>query len=315
MSTVLSYILLATSIALSLWVLYLIRTTKALEREFLNIKNKEPTDEVRRLKEEALREIQELKETERLRLENELREKRIQNDNEIAAKQIQIDAMIEAYRIAKENEVNQVYENMVAEAENNFVFKKEEFDEELASYEESIFYEQQKIEQLRRNQIAITEALLREAINKDAYNLHLSDTDKFESNELRTIANKYPRIRSVILKAIYEIYYAPEVKRLISRVVGGDKVSGIYRITSKLDGRVYIGKAVNIKDRWTTHFKRAAGVETETTNLLYPAMREQGLENFSFEVIEKVDDEEKLGEREKYWQSFYQAKEHGFSVR
>ena len=31
---------------------------------------------------------------------------------------------------------------------------------------------------------------------------------------------KYPRIRPVILKAIYEIYYAPEVKKLIARVVG-----------------------------------------------------------------------------------------------
>ena len=44
-------------------------------------------------------------------------------------------------------------------------------------------------------------------------------------------------------------------------------------------------------------------------------MRQEGLDQFSFEIIEKVEDDTKLGEREKYWQEFYDAKSHGFSVR
>ena len=65
----------------------------------------------------------------------------------------------------------------------------------------------------------------------------------------------------VILKAVYEIYYAPEVKKLVARVVGKTKICGIYRITSRVDGRIYIGKSVDIAARWQTHFKRAAGVD------------------------------------------------------
>ena len=102
---------------------------------------------------------------------------------------------------------------------------------------------------------------------------------------------------------------------MIARVVGKEKISGIYRITSRKDGRIYIGKSVDIASRWVSHFKRAAGVENETTNLLYPAMREEGLDQFSFEIIEQVAAEINLGDREKYWQEFYDAKSHGFSVR
>ena len=43
-------------------------------------------------------------------------------------------------------------------------------------------------------------------------------------------------------------------------------------------------------------------------------MLELGVENFSFEIIEECPNE-KLNEREQFWQNFYKAKEFGYSIK
>lgn len=319
MYEVLSYILLATSIILFLLLNSLSKRKRALERELLirSIPEEKPNidDELRRLKEDALREIDQLKILEKNRLDEELRQKRLENDAEIASKQVLIDKVLEDYKKSQKDALDLTLKAERDAALELFTQTQKEYEDELFFIQGQLALEKAKIEQLRRNQIEITEALMREAILKEEYHLNFTDNDRMEVEDLQTVAYKYPRIRPVILKAIYEIYYAPEVKKLIARVVGKEKICGIYRITSRKDGRIYIGKSVDIASRWVTHFKRAAGLESETTNLLYPAMREDGLDQFSFEIIEKVDDENILGDREKYWQEFYDAKSHGFSVK
>jgi hypothetical protein len=228
-------------------------------------------------------------------------------------KQIKLELTLRELKEMRQHEM-ELWRLQVAALEAKIATSEEIHQQELLNQKQEIEKYKSILLQMRSSQTAATEALRREALQKNEYNLQLDDTDRLEIADLQTIATRYPRIRPVLLKAIYEIYYAPGIKQLLSRVVGDGKVSGIYRITSKLDGRIYIGKSVDIRTRWINHFKRAAGVETETNNLLYPAMRKQGLENFSFEVIERVE-EEKLSEREKYWQEFYDAKTHGFSVR
>jgi hypothetical protein len=44
-------------------------------------------------------------------------------------------------------------------------------------------------------------------------------------------------------------------------------------------------------------------------------MSKEGIENFTFELIEEVSDRLKLDEREDYWQDFYKAKEFGYSIK
>ena len=43
-------------------------------------------------------------------------------------------------------------------------------------------------------------------------------------------------------------------------------------------------------------------------------MLEYGVENFTFEVIEKVE-KSKLSEREDYWQQYFHAKDFGYSIK
>ena len=287
------------------------KSRRALERELSSIR----AMDLEELKRQALKEIEEIKVIEKERLEAELREKRIQNDAEIKQKEEAIALILENYKKAGFQAVQNALLSAKEVAAQELERTKSENERVLIELKSRVAAESQILDQRRKEQIAITDALRRKALENDEHNIKLLPADKLEVNDLQAVATKYPRVRNIILKATYEIYYAPEVKKLISRVVGNGRVMGIYRITSKLDGRIYIGKSVDIKQRWTTHFKRAAGVESETTNLLYPAMRSQGLENFSFEIIEIVEDESLLSSREKYWQEFYDAKTHGFSVK
>jgi hypothetical protein len=77
----------------------------------------------------------------------------------------------------------------------------------------------------------------------------------------------------------------------------------------------YIGQSVNIGDRWIQHGKRAIGLDPLAGIKLYEVMRDKGIENFYWEVVEVVKDKELLGDREKYWGDFYCCKENGLNKK
>ena len=73
-------------------------------------------------------------------------------------------------------------------------------------------------------------------------------------------------------------------------------MTGIYKITNKINGKFYIGLSNNIKRRWGEH-KTPKNIN-KTTNIA-KAFRKYGIENFEFEVIE-ICEVDKLAEREMY---------------
>lgn len=149
----------------------------------------------------------------------------------------------------------------------------------------------------------------RQALEDSFYKLHISVSTQQKISDIALFAAKYPEIKNAITAVVYSHFYATEVSSLCNRVLGlGRKVTGIYKITNSLNGMVYVGKSVDIRNRWTQHIKRAVGAEKETQNLLYPAMREHGVWNFSFEVLEECD-KDALPQREKFYQDVYKAKE------
>lgn len=74
---------------------------------------------------------------------------------------------------------------------------------------------------------------------------------------------------------------------------------------------VYIGQSLNINERWSKH-KRAYKNIVEKSQL-YQAMREDGIENFIFEVIEECS-KELLNERELYWINQYNSLQDGYNM-
>lgn len=76
---------------------------------------------------------------------------------------------------------------------------------------------------------------------------------------------------------------------------------GIYKITNKINDKMYIGQSVHIKNRWQEHKSKAFLPDDKSYNsALHSAFRKYGLENFLFEVIEECELSD-LDNREKYW--------------
>lgn len=82
---------------------------------------------------------------------------------------------------------------------------------------------------------------------------------------------------------------------------------GIYKITNKVNGKVYIGQSISIEHRWAAHKSAAFRKASEEYNRpLYASIRKYGLENFDFSVVEECQPIE-LNEKEIYWINYYQS--------
>lgn len=85
---------------------------------------------------------------------------------------------------------------------------------------------------------------------------------------------------------------------------------GIYKITNKINGKVYIGQSVNVFKRWSVH-----GNVNKVTNkpqVISKAIQKYGIESFTFEVLETCT-KELLNSREIYWISKYNSYKEGYN--
>ena len=151
------------------------------------------------------------------------------------------------------------------------------------------------------------------ADKQNYYRIQLSDIDIKEIELLRQV-EPYLRDKEALNKVIWKVYYEKPTNDLIGRVIGSGTHTGIYKITNIENQKCYIGQSASLSDRWKQHVKRGIGADTPTRNKLYPAMREIGPENFTFEVIEECE-RSLLDSREKYWTDYFKAQEYGYSIR
>lgn len=81
------------------------------------------------------------------------------------------------------------------------------------------------------------------------------------------------------------------------------KISGIYKITNP-NGRIYIGQAQNIHKRFLQYKNISNNIKRQVK--LYNSLKKHGSDNHIFEILEECSFE-KLNERERYWQDYYDA--------
>lgn len=79
-------------------------------------------------------------------------------------------------------------------------------------------------------------------------------------------------------------------------------MTGIYKITNKVNEKIYIGQSVNIEGRCRSHRRKYHF----NNSLLYRAMNKYGINNFTFETIDKCRKEE-LNDKEMYWIKHYES--------
>jgi group I intron endonuclease len=88
------------------------------------------------------------------------------------------------------------------------------------------------------------------------------------------------------------------------------KKIGIYKITNLINGKVYIGQAVDISKRWNQY----KGLSCKGQKKLYASFIKYGIENHAFEVLEECEIEI-LNERERFYQDFYNVLDKGLNLK
>ena len=205
-------------------------------------------------------------------------------------------------------ETDQAYDLLYAQLDNaydnyqdNLLKQMQEKQEELNSI--SATYKAAKQAQLKEQELKEKEKF---------YSLSLEEIDLHEAKVLHGIESELRDPRPVRM-IIWSTYYSKRANDMAARVLGtGTEVTGIYKITNKESGLSYIGQAKNIRERWRDHMKCGLGIDTPANNKLYQDMLKDGIDNFTFELIEKCSSNE-LDEKESFYIKLYQTKEYGYN--
>lgn len=195
------------------------------------------------------------------------------------------------------------FEKLRIQEENAYKQKKEELQAEIVLL-------QSELNDFKIRQDSINEAILREKKLKekeDFYSIQVTENDKEDIKVLQSMDLKLHN-RDVIPKLVWELYIRRPCQEMIKRITGGRKVSGIYKITNKQTGEAYIGKTTDISTRWQNHCKTAIGLEAAARATLHNRLAQDGLWNYTWEIIEEVD-KENLSSRETFYIDLYGTKQ------
>lgn len=205
--------------------------------------------------------------------------------------------------IEKEKE----YDNLIQNLESIYNSKQEELRQQYLK-------EINELEVVRKTREAAVAAQVREKEIKEKltfYCLNPSTQDIYDIQTLNAIKPKLhnPRILSML---IWSTFFQKDMTSLCNRILGTDKKTGIYKITNQLNDMCYIGQSVDIANRWKDHAKHGLGIDAPASNKLYTDMQEEGIWNFSWELLEECS-REQLNEKERYYIELYQSENFGYN--
>jgi len=211
--------------------------------------------------------------------------------------------------------LNKQYEEQEAEYniyKNNLVSSYEDKQLELM---EELEQAQKELDKIKSTRAAAIQAQLKEKEIKEKlsfYCLAISQNNLDDIKALNRMKSQLhePRILSML---IWKTYFQKPMTSLCNNVLGTDTICGIYKITNQLNDMCYIGQSVDVDKRWKDHAKCGLGIDTPQGNKLYKAMIEDGLWNFSFELLEKCS-KEQLNEKERYYIDLYQSEKFGYNI-
>ena len=217
--------------------------------------------------------------------------------------------------IAKDK-VKAEQEKMQKAAQESFEKTMAEMDAQTEAARAQIEILTKEIAEYSAKQTAINEAILRQRALEEQQDFYRVCLGPEAANDVEILKEARRNLKKpeIIDKIIYDNYIAKPVLEMIKRVLQNTTCSGIYKITCIKTGEIYIGKSVDVKSRIQQHCKSAFNCGTIAHSLLHTKMKQYGIENFTFELVEQVP-KEQLSEREKFFINFYQAKETGLNER
>ena len=174
---------------------------------------------------------------------------------------------------------------------------------------------QSDLAQLKSVYQAATAARLRQQEEQDKISFYRIKISEKQINDIIHLQEWKKELNdpSIVSKIIWSAFIMKPTTDLCNRVLGSGSVCGIYKITNKQTGDIYIGQSVNVADRWKQHVKCGLGIDASATNKLYNNMQRYGVWNFTFEILQKCT-RDKLNEKERFWIQMYQSNKVGLNV-
>lgn len=143
------------------------------------------------------------------------------------------------------------------------------------------------------------------------YTIQVPDEYKDDIEFLLTTVSQKVQHPDVINKLVWAEYVKPYIDDTFKRVGIEDK-PGIYKLTSLVDGKCYVGKSTNIKKRISDHLRSTVGISTIADQAVHHAMAREGYWNWTIEPIIYCE-KDKLNELEKYYIEFFKAQIFGYN--
>ena len=247
-----------------------------------------------------------------------IKEKEKLCDQLVEKEQQRIDEKVLAYSNKKydeaEKEITHYYvlrqeaiNKEVVQLENNYNTHKENLDRDISTLREEL----SDLKARREAYIEASKAEEKRQQDRAFYTINLTEENKEDIKILRSIEDKLHNSEA-LNRLIYDVFIKKPLGDLLLRIIGENTYGGIYKITNLDTQRAYIGRSTDIKKRLTEHVKGAFNISTIADQEIHRVMGREGVDKFSFEVLEKVE-KEKLNEREKYWIDFYQTQSYGYN--
>lgn len=209
--------------------------------------------------------------------------------------------------------------------DNQYAEKDREYDSLISSLQSSYAKEQsrlmeeystvqQDLEKIKATRAAAIQARVKEQEIKDNMEFYCLCPKTTDLVDIETLEKIKPRLNNprILSMLIWSTYFQKPMTALCNQVLGVNTVCGIYKITNIQNDMCYIGQSVDISKRWKDHAKCGLGIDTPAGNKLYKAMQEEGIWNFSWELLESCPRAD-LDEKEKFYIGLYQANEFGYN--
>lgn len=200
------------------------------------------------------------------------------------------------------------------EAQKQQIIKQHQ--QEIAEYRESVGRTvrsfQREIDDMQAKYKAIIDVLRENEDDDITHRLQIPMEARADIEFLLNDVAAHLKNPNIIYKLIWSEYIQTPAAELLNHILPNKDCAGIYKITNCADKKCYIGRSTSVRKRLQEHIKSAIGIENIAAQRVHTVMREQGLWNFRFELIEACD-KNQLGEREKYYIDFFNAQGYGYN--
>lgn len=223
----------------------------------------------------------------------------------IQLQQSRLDTDISALRASKMEQLQQELEKAKKESATAIFVAQQNAQSQIDNYTK-------QADAARAKYFSIIEVLRQNENDEENHKLHISEQARADIEYLLNAVALRLNNPNIIYKLIWSEYIQSPTNDLLNQILPDKDCSGIYKITNCEDKRCYIGRSTSVRKRLQEHIKSAIGIENIASQRIHDVMREKGLWNFRFELLEACP-KDQLGEREKYYIEFFDSQAYGYN--